>query len=125
MGSNEFSSRLLDATILIRKFLEGELNLSSFIGEYSNFYYFEALDGHEDSSALGVDIREKYQALIELHRRMQEEVINKVSLSHEFTREQLDAAGLVDELSAKDRAWRICAECGMAAFIKSLDGGMV
>jgi len=70
----DFLSRLIDATELVRMCADGEIELRPFVDAYGNFYYREALDGHEG----GLDIIQRYRDAVELHQRIQEEVVNKV-----------------------------------------------
>jgi hypothetical protein len=41
------TTALLNASLLINKVLKGVCTFQEFVNEYGNFFYYEALDGHE------------------------------------------------------------------------------
>jgi len=82
---------LLRATRLVRDFLRGEHSIEYFAKEYGNFYYYEALDGHE---AVGEQkhILEELRAVIAFHEKVQCEVVDLVYLGEdEYSQQHCDA----------------------------------
>lgn len=111
---------LIEMTRLVREFALGAITAQNFIDKYSNFYCYEALDGHEASSALRPGDLGRLGAAIELHRRIQEEVVNKISLDKEFSTEVLKAAGRLAASEAQELALRICADVGIEAVVSAI-----
>lgn len=122
MSSSELASSLGRATRVVRRFVNGELSAPAFVSEYENFYYYEALDGHEKSSAQNDEARARFWIAIDLHRRIQEEVVNRIALAPEFSPEVMRGAGRIGELEARERARAICAEKGLDAILEKLEG---
>lgn len=121
MPSNELSSSLCRATRTVRRFVNGELSAAAFVSEYANFYYYEALDRHEASSARDAEARARFWIPIDLHRRIQEEVVNRIALDPGYSREALKDAGRIDALDAREMARAICAQKGLDAVIECLE----
>lgn len=121
MGTSDLAKSLQGATEVVKRFVDGEISAASFIESYSNYYYYEALDGHEPSSAQDVEGRSKYWIAIELHRRIQEEVINRLTLSSNVSVASLHEAGLILEPEARERARAICSDKGVDAILESLE----
>lgn len=111
---------LITMTKLVKEFALGDINAQSFIDKYSNFYYYEALDGHEASSAIRVGDIARLSPAIELHRRIQEEVVNKISLDPDFSTEALKMAGRLTASEAQELALRICADVGIEAVLSAV-----
>lgn len=122
MAQNELAKSLSEATLIVGRFISGKTSAKVFIESYSNFYYYEALDGHEPTSAQDADERTKYWLAIELHRRIQQEVVNQLALDAAYSREDLKAAGRIDEVEARERALEICAAVGLNSIIEGLEG---
>jgi hypothetical protein len=57
---------LLRGTVLIKSFFDKNIDLITFNNRYDNFYYYNALDGHEGP----IDLR--YLNHVELHKVVQE-----------------------------------------------------
>ncbi|MGE8215582.1 hypothetical protein [Stenotrophomonas sp. HMWF003] len=111
---------LIQMTRLVKEFALGAVNAQSFIDTYSNFYYYEALDGHEDSSAIHAGDRVRLGPAIELHRRIQEEVVNRISFDPEFSAEALKTAGRLTAAEARALALEICADVGIEAVLSAV-----
>ncbi|WP_139227342.1 MULTISPECIES: hypothetical protein [unclassified Pseudoxanthomonas] len=119
MSSGELATALARSTQVVRRFISGELSAQEFISEYDNFFYFEAFDGHEASSAREYEDRARRWIAIELHRRIQEEVVNSIVLSG-YSQEVMRESGRIGELEARERARAICAEKGLDAILEDL-----
>ncbi|WP_313435434.1 hypothetical protein [Stenotrophomonas sp.] len=111
----EVEATLIEMTKLVREFAVGAVGAKDFIESYSSFYHYEALDGHEASSALLPEQLNGLGPAIELHRRIQEEVVNRISLDGRFSVDVLEAAGRIDAFAAREVALRICADVGVEA----------
>ena len=111
---------LAEMTKLVRDFALGFISTQSFIDQYSNFYYYEALDGHETSSAMREEDVVRLGPVVELHRRIQEDVVNKVSLDPNFSAEALQMAGRLTASEAQELALRICASVGIDAVLSAV-----
>jgi len=110
---------LADMTKLVRDFALGAVSVQRFIDDYSNFYYYAALDGHEASSALCAGDVVRVGLAVELHRRIQEDVLNRVSLHPNFSTEALRMAGRSTASEALEAALRVCASVGIDAILSA------
>ena len=92
---------LREGTLLVQQAASGELTIQDFIQKYNNFYYYNALDGHEaDESTL--DLFKKFSELIELHRIIQTEIVNLVFFDNQTDSTQyLDAGRLTPDMAKK------------------------
>ncbi|WP_040552749.1 hypothetical protein [Rheinheimera nanhaiensis] len=75
----EIRKQLISASCLVIKCAEKELSVEDFIEKYNNFYYYEALDGHEANSERKKALEDLSQ-IIGFHKLVQEDVINNVNL---------------------------------------------
>lgn len=75
----EITKQLIVASHLIIKCVNYEISLEDFIKNYNNFYYYEALDGHE---AYGnkINILNELSEIISFHKLVQENVVNNLNL---------------------------------------------
>lgn len=87
--------------------------------DYSNFYYYAALDGHEASRALCAGDVVRLGLAVELHRRIQEDVLNRVSLDPNFYRSAADG-GRLTASEAREAALRVCASVGIDAILSAV-----
>ncbi|MGF6418249.1 hypothetical protein ABH900_001728 [Stenotrophomonas sp. AN71] len=110
----------VEMTRLVGSFAVGAVAAQDFIGRYSNFYYYDALDGHEASSALQPEHMQRLGRAVELHRRIQEEVVNRISLDAGYSVEALKLAGRLGPSEAQELALRICAEVGIEAILSAI-----
>jgi hypothetical protein len=117
----EMETAIIEMTKLVREFALGSVNAHAFIEQYSNFYYYEALDGHEASSALHPESMMKLGPAIELHRRVQEDVVNKISFDAGLSTEAMRRAGRLSPAEARERALRICADVGIEVVLSAIN----
>ncbi|WP_421568661.1 hypothetical protein [Stenotrophomonas sp. PD6] len=106
-------SRLDEMTLLVQSFASGAVSAREFVEKYSNFYYYEALDGHESLSALSPHDLQRLAPAVELHRRVQEQVVNRLVLDANFTDEQIKLAGRLTESEARLSILKVCEELGL------------
>ncbi|WP_414538759.1 hypothetical protein [Stenotrophomonas forensis] len=111
---------IIEMTKLVRAFALGSVDAQAFIEKYSNFYYYEALDGHEPSSALRPESMRKLGPAIELHRRVQENVVNKISFDAGLSAEAMRMAGRLSPTEAREQALRICADVGIDVVLSEI-----
>ncbi|HDS0921952.1 TPA: hypothetical protein QDZ10_000398 [Stenotrophomonas maltophilia] len=111
---------LADMTKLVRDFALGVVSAQRFMDDYSNFYYYAALDGHEASRALCAGDVVRLGLAVELHRRIQEDVLNRVSLDPNFSTEALQMAGRLTASEAREAALRVCASVGIDAILSAV-----
>ncbi len=117
----ETEAAIIEMTKLVKEFALGSVDARAFIEKYSNFYYYEALDGHEASSALRPESMMKLGPAIELHRRVQEDVVNKISFDAGLSAEAMRIAGRVSPAQAREHALRICADVGIEAVLSAIN----
>jgi len=117
----ETETAIIEMTKLVREFALGSVNAHAFIEQYSNFYYYESLDGHEASSALHPESMMKLGPAIELHRRVQEDVVNKISFDAGLSTEARRMAGRLSPAEAREHALRICADVGIEVVLSAIN----
>jgi hypothetical protein len=117
----ETEAAIIEMTKLVREFALGSVDAQVFIEKYSNFYYYEALDGHEASSALHPESKMKLGPAIELHRRVQENVVNKISFDAGLSAEAMRMAGRLSPTEAREQALRICADVGIEVVLSAIN----
>lgn len=117
MPKDSLSESLQKATAIVMRFCLGRMSVEAFLEEYGNFYYYEALDGHEGSS--GSLRRPMLRLAIELHKRIQEDVVNRVLLGS-YSPQELMEAGRLDEAHARFKALEICSEVGARAIMEQI-----
>ncbi|MBN5029325.1 hypothetical protein JY419_07785 [Stenotrophomonas maltophilia] len=110
----------VEMTRLVGSFAIGAVSPQDFISRYSDFYYYEALDGHEASSALQPEHLQRLGPAIKLHRRIQEEVVNRILLDAGYSTEELKTAGRIGPSEAQELALRICADAGIEAIVSAI-----
>lgn len=117
----ETEAAIIEMARLVRDFALGSVDASIFIEKYSNFYYYEALDGHESSSVLHPESMMKLGPAIELHRRVQEDVVNKISFDAGLSAEEMRMAGRLSPAEAREHALRVCADVGIEVVLSTIN----
>ena len=100
---------LKEGLFLVQQVVSGEISIQEFVKKYNNFYYYNALDGHEANEST-LDLFSKYSQLIELHRRVQMEVVNLVFLGNKNDLPQYLEAGRITPDEARRRIKNILRE---------------
>ncbi len=116
---SELDERLTQMALVVQNFALGSLSARDFERQYADFYYYEALDGHEPYSALPSRELSRLRYVIELHRRVQLEVVNNLAFDAGFSSDDMRLAGRLTEPEAMQVALRICADVGMQAVLDS------
>ena len=99
---------LLDKALLANKCLSGHLSINDFQDGYGDFFYYEALDGHE-ADELQIAVLEEFATVIEFHQYVQNEIVDKVYTETNEVPESYIKAGRISKLEAIQRL-KIC--CG-------------
>ncbi len=94
------------------------MSFQDFIKEYDNFYYYEALDGHEADESQK-KILDEFSIGIQLHEKVQIYVIDQLYLG-EANKEQFMEAGRIDESEATKRLNEIGKTFNIEEIIKNL-----
>ncbi len=87
---------------LVRQCVAGQLRFDEFCEKYNDFYAFYALDGHE-SDQEEYDLLEKYDARIEPHRVIAEEILSQVCSDKDAEREIYKQAGRFGSVKAIEK----------------------
>lgn len=73
----ELQKSLSAATRKVKQVADGSIPIAEFLAMYNNYYYFEALDGHEASS-IPPSVLAFFPDAIRLHMRIQTEVVDLI-----------------------------------------------
>lgn len=93
---------LTEGNRLVRDAAAGSLPISEFVKHYNDFYYYNALDGHEEDEE-GKVLLARFADAISLHRQVQEDIVDKVYLGDPSRIGEFKAAGRIDEQEALER----------------------
>ena len=77
MEEKVFREILLEGTVLIEQLALDKTSVKDFIRKYNNFYYYNALDGHEANDQTK-SFLEKYSLVISLHKDIQVNFVDKI-----------------------------------------------
>jgi hypothetical protein len=87
----------------------GSLAIPEFVKRYDNFYYYNALDGHEEGEE-GKRLLAVFSDAVKLHKHVQEDVVDNLYLGEPGYLDQFKEAG------------RIAAQEGVARLLNILKG---
>jgi hypothetical protein len=118
MTRDELVKALTDATSLVMSAGNGEISLEDFLEAYGSFYYAYALDGHEAYPE--ERLLNELQWAIEFHRKVQEEVLNRVYLRVDLDRASLNRIGRIDLEQAGPRLSALCKEQDAEGILRKL-----
>lgn len=118
----ELLQALRDATVLIARTIDGDLPVQAFIEKYGNFYYYEALDGHEED-APGKRLLSKYRKLISLHEAVQTSVVDLTYVGPDEQLQQYLDAGRITVGEAAIRLKRLAQEHALEEALADCQGG--
>ena len=106
----ESEAALLEALALhddlVLQCIAGRLSFDEFCERYNDFYAFYALDGHE-SDIEERQLLEKYEARIEPHRVIAEDILGQVCSDTNAELESYKLAGRFGSIEAVERLRRI------------------
>lgn len=83
------------ATLLIDQFVKEKIPVKHFLEEYDNFYYYEALDGHEADDAQKM-ILDEFNTVIAFHKEIQLGIVDLVYIGNDKQKQQYLQAGRLD-----------------------------
>jgi hypothetical protein len=90
----ELLESLYSATSLIEDTVRGRISVEEFVKRYDNFYYYEALDGHEADGQTR-KLLSKYRELVLLHEEAQTNIVDITYLGPKEDGEEFIAAGRI------------------------------
>lgn len=76
--SDEMSGLLRAATEALQSAVKSTKNFREYVARYESFYYKYALDGHEGPVFSSPEVAARMAGVVEVHRRVQEEVLNQL-----------------------------------------------
>lgn len=118
MYRDQILTALVNATLLVVKLLRGDISLREFVKEYGNFYYYEALDGHEADDEQQKVLNE-LQDIIGFHEKIQIEVVDAVYFGDVG---QNTSAGRITPDQAKEHFEKLCNEYDAEGILVKLNG---
>jgi hypothetical protein len=108
---------LLDGTTLVAELVEGKVSVEDFLRTYGNFYYYNALDGHEATPEQR-GVLEDYAEVCRLHERVQG-IVDLVYAGDE-PNPQYEAAGRILGDEAARRIVSLAEEVGVSSLLSTL-----
>ena len=121
MCRNNLIEALLAATLLVVKWFKGDSTLQEFVNEYVNFYYYEALDGHE-ASLEHKQVLEELKSIIELHEKIQNTVVDAVYFGSGVGNEQIKELGRLTVDEAEKHLKDLCYKYDVEDLLNKLGG---
>jgi hypothetical protein len=119
MTGEELREALRHFTALVLSVGRNEISLQKFLEAYQNFYHYYALDGHESDAAERCLLDEQAEA-IDLHRRVQEEVLSLVYMTGDWDRAALNRIGRIDPEQAQQKLAGLCADLRADEILREL-----
>ncbi len=83
---------LLEKTLLINDAIHQNICISELVDKYDNFYYFEALDGHE-ADETQKSILKELAPYVQLHRDIQNKVFDRLYIGDGLSDKHLKSIG--------------------------------
>ena len=116
---NELINALKRATSLVGRLVSKEISIEQFVDEYDNFFYYEALDGHESNAQQRLLLSE-FAEVVSFHERVQH-VIDLVYLGSSKQKQQYVDAGRVDLESAEQKIRFLANEYDVTRLLEHLN----
>jgi hypothetical protein len=121
MKEADLKQILRAGTRLVLDAVSKRISIPDFIREYGNFYYYNALDGHEASEE-GKRLLEKYADATRLHAEVQQSVVDLTYLGDESQKDSYLRAGRIEPDEALRRLQHLVQEHEAAEVLSGLDG---
>ena len=118
MHEGELAAELLRGTELVARFAGGELSTRAFVDAYANFYYFNALDGHEAGPGTS-RLLSRFSAACRLHEAVQCEAVDLAYFGTDDPAPYL-AAGRILERDVLPRVRQLCESHGLQRVLAQL-----
>ena len=119
MERNQLKETLIRGTLLISRFLDGQCSFRDFVRQYDNFYYYEALDGHEATEHQR-EVLQRYRNVVSLHKNVQMDVVDVAFLGPEAQERMYLAAGRIDATEAEARLRDLCLRYDINSLLETL-----
>lgn len=107
------------ATLLVDKWRKGDRTLQEFIGEYGDYYHYEALDGHEANEDQK-QILVEFSQFIQLHEKITFDVVDAVYFGDGITEKQLEEVRRIGVDAAEKRLRDLCHHHDIEGLLKRL-----
>ncbi len=108
---------LRTATLLVDRWRKGGCTLHEFVGEYGDYYHYEALDGHEANNDQK-QILAELSAFIELHKKITFDVVDAVYFGDGVTQKQLGETHRIGVDVAEKCLRDICRQYDIEGLLK-------
>ena len=116
---NELVSALRRATSLVNRLVSKEVSIKQFVKKYDNFFYYEALDGHE-ANAQQQHLLSEFSEVVSFHERVQN-VVDLVYLGSNKQKQQYIDAGRIDLERAEQRLRFLATEYNVTRLLEHLN----
>ena len=93
---------LLKMGLLVEHFVKHELDIEEFVKEYGNYFYYEALDGHEADEEQSVIFNEFSEA-ITFDQLVQQEIVDKVFIGPPELEDEYLKSGRISKSEAIEK----------------------
>ncbi len=115
----ELRESLRQGTSLVAEVVQGRISIAEFVVRYDNFFYYEALDGHE-ADAQEHQLLDEYREIISLHEQVQTSVVDLIYLDNDGRREEFLAAGRIDPETAARRLGDLTRQYKLTSWLQEL-----
>ncbi len=110
---------LRTATLLVERWRKGDCTLQELVGEYGDYYHYEALDGHEANEDQKRILAE-FSEFIEPHQKITLDVVDAVYFGDEFSEKQLEETHRIGMDVAEKRLRDLCRQYDIEGLLKRL-----
>ncbi len=117
---SELVNALERATSLVNRLANKAMSIKQFVSEYDNFFYYEALDGHEADEPRRLLLGE-FAELISLHEKIQMRVIDLVFLGSKEQKQQYLDTGRISPEAAKQEVQSLANEYDVTGLLRRLN----
>lgn len=121
MNESVLKAILLQGTQLIKKVALKEITAVDFLKQYNNFYYYNALDGHE-ANDLTASLFKKYSSVISLHKDIQTNVVDAIYLGGADVSSKQLAVGRISVNDAIEKISTILKTYNIEVLLSMLEG---
>jgi hypothetical protein len=121
-GEKELLESLHHATSLIDDAAKGRISVEEFVKHYGNFYYYEALDGHEADRQTR-ELLDKYRELVSLHEEVQTNIVDLTYLGPKEDAEEFIAAGRIIPAVAAQKLAELASRPAIGRWLEKLRAG--
>jgi hypothetical protein len=116
---SELVNALERATLLVNQVVGKKISINQFVHEYGNFFYYEALDGHEADEQRKLLLSE-FAEVIVFHEKIQTEVVDLSFFGSDEQKQQYLGAGRIDPERAEQEIQSLAKEYDITGLLKYL-----